>query len=134
MGFGGNRPRRIASQFQNSPVGACGQKELVVCFLDLAQTECRRDGVDGIRKRLAGRYDFAKGSACCGTLALELMGIPQRVGRGGAERQVVRSQILQSAPRLANDGLRIALNEGQGRPYRGNSSDEVPPPVPRYGR
>jgi hypothetical protein len=51
---------------------------------------------------------------------------PQRVGRGYADRQVIRSQVLQGAPRLANDGFRIVLNDRQGRADRGNLSYEVP--------
>src|SRR5437899_1799924 len=133
MRFGGNRPWRIASQFKNTAVRPCGQRQLVVCFLNLPQTQCRGDGVDGIRKRLTERYDFGKGPACRGTVALELMGIAERVRRGGADRQVVRAQILQGSPRLRNDGLGIVPNDGQRRPYRGNTSDEVPRPVVRFG-
>ena len=129
MRFGGNRPRRITCQLQDAPVGPCRQRQLVVCFLYLAQTECRRDGVDGIRKRLTDRYDFGIGPAGRGTVALELMGIAQRVGRGSADRQVVRVQILQGAARLGNDGFCIVLNDGQRGPYGGNPSDKVPGPV-----
>ena len=42
MRFAGNRLRRITCQLQGAPVGLGRQRELVVCFLDLAQTECRR--------------------------------------------------------------------------------------------
>ena len=57
----------------------------------------------------------------------------KRVRSGSADRQVVRAQILQSAPRLRIDGFGIVLNDGQRRPYGGNSSDEVPRPVIRFG-
>src|SRR5207245_8302747 len=101
------RPRRIASQFKNTAVRPCGQGQLVVCFLYLPKTQCSGDGVDGIPKRLTERYDFGKGPASCGTVAHELMGVAQRVRSGGADWQVVQTQILQGAPRLGNDGFGI---------------------------
>src|SRR6266567_9335022 len=88
MRFGGNRPRRITRQFKNAGVGRCGQGQLVVCFLYLPEAQGRGDGVDGIRKRLAERYDVGKGPAGCSTVAQELMGIAKRVRSSSADRQV----------------------------------------------
>ena len=51
MRFAGNRLRRITCQLQDAPVGLGRQRQLVVCFLYLAQAECRRYGVDGIPRR-----------------------------------------------------------------------------------
>ena len=48
MRFGGKPPRRIAYQLQDPLVGLLRQQQLGVQFLDLAQTECRGGGVDGI--------------------------------------------------------------------------------------
>ena len=76
-------------------------------------------------ERPAERDDVGIGPAGGGPVALELMGIAQRVGRGGADRQVVRVQILQGAARLGNDGFDIVLNDRQRGPDRGNPSDQV---------
>ena len=87
--FAGNRPRWITSQKEDSPVGLGRQRQLVIGFLYLAQTECRGCRVDGIPKRLTDRYDFGIGPAGRSTVALELIGIAQRPVSGSAERQVV---------------------------------------------
>ena len=48
MRFAGNRQRRITCQLQDAPVGLGRQIELVVCFLYVAQTDCRQDGDEDI--------------------------------------------------------------------------------------
>src|SRR5438067_7796272 len=96
MRFGRQPPRRITDQWQHAPVGPCRQSKLVVRFLNLSQTECRRDGVDGIRKRLTEKYDFGIGPGGGGPVSLELLGMSQRIGGGSADWHVVRVQILQA--------------------------------------
>ena len=67
--FAGSRPRRITCQVQDAPVALGRQRELVFCFLYLAQTGCSRYGIDGIPKRLTDRYDFGIGPAGRGTVS-----------------------------------------------------------------
>ena len=133
MRFGRQPPRRITDQWQHAPVGPCRQSKLVVRFLNLSQTECRRDGVDGIRKRLTEKYDFGIGPGGGGPVSLELMGMSQRIGGGSADWHVVRVQILQGAPRLGNDGIYIVLNDSQCRSYRGNAPHQVSVSVVWFG-
>ena len=71
------------------------------------------------------RYGFGIGLAGRGTVSLELVGKPQRPGRGSADRQVVGVQILQGAARLGNDGFCLVLSDRQRGPYGGNMSDKV---------
>src|SRR5437016_5554262 len=133
MRFGCEPRRRITDQWQHAPVGPCCQSKLVVRFLNLSQTECRRDGVDGIRKRLTQNNDFAICLAGRGPVSLELMGMAQRIGGGSADWHVVRVQMLQGAPRLGNDGTDIVLNDSQRRPYRGNAPYQISVSVVWFG-
>ncbi len=123
--FAGSRPRRITCQLQDAPVALGRQRELVFCFLYLAQTGCSRYGDHDISRCLADRYDFGIGLAGRGTVSLELIGIPQRPVSGSADRQVVGVQILQGAPRLGNDGFHLVGRDSQHGPYGGNMSDKV---------
>jgi len=125
MRFGREPPRRITDQCQHVPVGPCRQSKLVVRFLDLSQTECRRDGVDGIRERFTPNNDFGICLAGRGPVSLELMGMAQRIDGGSADWHVVSVQILQGAPRLGNDGIYIVLNDSQCRSYRGDAPYQV---------
>ena len=61
--LGGNRLRRITCQDEDSPVGLGRQRQLVVCFLYLPQTESSRCRVDGSPKRRTDSYDFGIGPA-----------------------------------------------------------------------
>src|SRR4028119_343873 len=115
------------------PVGPCRQRQLVVRFLYLTEIYRSRYSVDGIPKRLTGRYDFRIGPAGRGPVSLKLMGMPQRPGSSGADRQVLGVQILQGTARLGNDGLCIVLNDSQRGAHGGDTSNKVPGFVVRLG-
>src|SRR5688500_4798601 len=99
--------------------------KLVICFLNLAETERSRCSVDGIPKRLTNRYHFGIGTAGCGTVSFKLIGISQRISSGSAKRQVVGVQILQGAARLGNDSFCIVVNNSQGSTHGGDTPYNV---------
>ena len=66
----------ITHQLPDAPVGVGRERQLVVAFLYLAQTEHRRGRIDGISKRATtDGYDLGVGSAGVGPLPLDLMRI-----------------------------------------------------------
>src|SRR5205807_1673435 len=75
MRFASHPLRRITGQLQAALVALGRQRQLVVCFLYLAQIDGSRQGVDGIPKRLPDSYDFGIGPPRRGTVSLELIGI-----------------------------------------------------------
>jgi nucleotide-binding universal stress UspA family protein len=89
----------VSAQPNSSDVGALLNKlaQLGARFLHLAQTERRRQGVDGMPRRLSNRNDFGICLAGRSPIALELTGIAQRISRGRANGQVIRAQIFQRA-------------------------------------
>src|SRR5829696_1757343 len=99
--------------------------EVVICFLYLCEREGSRRGIDGIPKRLTDRYDFGIGLAGGGTVSLKLVGMPQRIRSGSADRQVIWVQIFQRATRLNKDCFYIVLNNRQGCPHGGDAPYEV---------
>jgi hypothetical protein len=125
MCLAGKRQGLTAELLQNAPVGPGRQMGLVVCLLQRGQSDRRHEREDGIPGRLAGAYDLGIGPAGRGTVAPEVVGVPEFPGGGRAEGQVVGVQILQSAARLGNDRLHLMLSGGQRGPDGSNTSDNV---------
>ena len=109
--------RWITHQLQHAPVGVGRERQLVVAFLYLAQTEHRRGRIDGISKRATtDGYDLGVGSAGVGPLPLDLMRISQRVRCRSPYGQVVRVQLFQGTTRLGDDDVCILLHDRQRGP------------------
>src|SRR4051812_11922473 len=100
---------------EGGAVGRFCERQLIVLFLYLAQTDCSGERVDRIPERRTAGNDVAIGLAGRCTISLQLIGMSQRIGRSSAGGQVVEGQILQGATRLDNDRSNIVLDDRQRR-------------------
>src|SRR5439155_23161116 len=125
MGFVDNLKRLITRQLRDAPIDLCRQMELVFCFLDVAQADCRQYGGEDIPGCVTEGYGFSKGVAGCGAVSVEEIGIAQRPVSVSAGRQVAGVQILQGAARLGKHDFYLIASESQNSPGGGNSSNKV---------
>src|SRR5215510_6825048 len=104
--------------------------ELVVCFLYVAQADCRQYSGEDI---LAERYCFSIGLASRGAVSLKIVGRSKRPVSVSARGQVFGRQILQGAARLGKHGFYLVPSESQGSPGGDDLSDKMWGLVVRLG-
>src|SRR4030042_2364628 len=126
MCFAGNWQWLSAKKLQGLPVGLSSQVEFVFHKLHIAKGHSGYGSHEGMTSFLADGYGIRKslGGRCA--VPLLQKADSQCKGCNCADRQVIRSQILQRALRLKNDRVWLVLSVCQGSPVAGNTSYNVP--------